>query len=177
MRTSTPRAPRRPRDGQRGAAMMVVLIVTTSLLIAGSLAVRMSASESKSTSYLSSSRRALYCAEAGLAATRATLGSGYTSWNGWLDGTNTTGYPLQGYIDHTQTAGPFDWQVTIRDNDDEIATNVPTQDSDQTVFVLSTCLAYPETPRTVGELVSFTGGGLSYRNQSGQGASNTGNNN
>ena len=176
MSSGTRRAPRRGRDGQRGAAMMVVMIVTTSLLIAGGLAVRMSASESKSTSYLSSSRRALYCAEAGLAATRATLGAGYTSWNGWLDGTNTAGYPLQGYIDHTQTAGAFDWQVTIRDNDDELVP-VPTQDSDQSVFVLSTCLAFPETPRTVGELVSFTGGGVSYRNQSGQGASNTGNNN
>ena len=169
---------RRPsRSGQRGAAMMVVLIVTTSLLIAGSLAVKMSASEAKGTAYLSSSRRALYCAEAGLAATRAALGAGYTNWNGWLDGTNTTGYPIKGYIDHTTTTGAYEWSVSIRDNDDETVTNLPTVDSDQAVFVLSTCLAYPETPRTVGELVSFTGGGASYRNQSGQGASNTGNNN
>ena len=39
----------------------------------------------------------------------------------------------------------------------------------------STCLKYPESPKSVTELVRYEGGGYSYRNQSGQGAGNTGN--
>jgi len=103
----------------------------------------------------------------------------YNTWGLVLD-TNASNdpswYPITGYLVDGAT-GPFDYQVTIRDNDDEIAptANDSTKDTDLQVYVTSTCLKYPDTPRSVTELVQYSGGGYSYRNQSGQGAGNTGN--
>ena len=56
-------------------------------------------------------------------------------------------------------------------------TNDPVADNDLKVFIVSRCLKYPEHPRTVMELIEYTAAGHAYRNQAGQGASNTGNSN
>jgi hypothetical protein len=167
------------RDPQRGAAMMVVMVVMAALMTAGGLAIYVSNSETRSTGYVSSSRQALFCAEAGLAQARAVVTANYASWNAVLDAdasNDPTWYPIRGYLEDGAT-GDFDYEVEIRDNDDEVApaVNDPAKDSDLQVYVSSTCLKYPDTPRTVTELTLYSGGGYTYRNQSGQGAGNTGN--
>ena len=169
----------RHRQAQRGAAMLVVMVVMAALMTAGGLAIYVSTSETRSTGYVSSSRQALFCAEAGLAQARAVVTQNYNTWTQVLD-TNATNdptwYPIDGYVTDDAT-GDFDYEVTIRDNDDEIAptANDPTKDTDLQVYVTSTCLKYPESPKSVTERVRYEGGGYSYRNQSGQGAGNTGN--
>jgi hypothetical protein len=167
------------RDAQRGAAMLVVMIVMAALMTAGGLAIYVSTSETRSTGYVAANRQALFCAEAGLAAARSHVTANYAQWGAVLDadaGNDPAWYPVRGYLDDDAT-GEFDYEVTIRDNDDEIApaVNNAAQDSDLQVYVSATCLKYPETPRTVTELVQYQGGGYTYRNQSGQGAGNTGN--
>ena len=167
------------RVQERGAAMMVVMIVMAALMTAGGLAIYVSTSETRSTGYVSSSRQALFCAEAGLASARSIVTANYTSWGLALDANDTNDpawYPIRGYLSDTGT-GDYDYEVRIRDNDDEHspAANDPATDIDLQVYVESTCLKYPETPRTVTELIEYQGGGYVYRNQAGQGAGNSGN--
>lgn len=168
-------------SSQRGAAMMVVMIVMAALMTAGGLAIYVSSSETRSTGYVASSRQALFCAEAGLAAARDTITGNYASWSLALDDDDTNDppwYPVTGHVDDAAT-GDADYEVRIRDNDDEQAPspNDPTKDSDLQVYVESTCLKYPDAPRMVTELIQYTGGGYVYRNQAGQGGGNTGNSN
>ena len=166
---------------QRGAAMIVVLIVMAALMTAGGLALYVSTSETRSTGYIAAGRQALYCAEAGLAAARATVTANYNQWGQVLDedGQNDPAwYPIQGTLSDDPTGAP-DYEVRIRDNDDEMApaTNDPEVDSDMKVWVESTCLKYPDTSRTVTELIQYQSTGYVYRNQAGQGGGNTGNTN
>jgi hypothetical protein len=167
------------RTQERGAALMVVMIVMAALMTAGGLAIYVSSSEIKSTGYVATSRQALFCAEAGLAASRSVVTANYASWGLALDGDSGNDplwYPIQGHLSDTPSGDP-DYEVTIRDNDDEHspAPNDPTKDSDLQVYVQATCLKYPDTPRTVTELIQYQGNGYVYRNQSGQGGGNTGN--
>jgi hypothetical protein len=169
------------RNPQRGAAMMVVLITMAALMTAGGLAIYVSSSETRSTGYVATSRQALYCAEAGLAAARDTITGNYASWGDALDDDEANDpdwYPITGRLDDDPTGDP-DYEVVIRDNDDEHSPNAndPTKDSDLQVYVESTCLKYPDAPRVVTELIQYTGGGYVYKNQSGQGGGNTGNSN
>ncbi len=55
-----------------------------------------------------------------------------------------------------------DFVLYLRDNDDEV---FPTPqaygiDNDQKVFVVSTCVKFPDTPKQIRELVTFNGGGM-----------------
>jgi hypothetical protein len=167
------------RNRQRGAAMLVVMIVMAALMTAGGLAIYVSSSETRSTGYVSANRQAMFCAEAGLAAARATVTANYQSWDLAIDGddgNDPAWYPIRGYL-VDGGVGDFDYEVTIRDNDDEQApaANDPSKDSDLQVYMTSACLKYPDSPKTVTELIQYQGGGYTYRNQSGQGAGNTGN--
>ena len=164
--------------------MFVVMIVITALITAGMIAIYVGAAETRSSDYVASSRRALFCAEAGIASSRAVVGANYASWGTVLDadsGNDPTWYPIRGWLDdgvHASTDVP-DYEVTIRDNDDELPpmVNNLARDNDLHVFVVSRCLKYPDMPRAVSELIEYQGGGNVYRNMAGQGASNTGNNN
>lgn len=164
---------------QRGVAMFVVLLVVSSLMTVGLLTIYMTLGETKATSYGVDSKAALYCAEAGLAKARPLLASNYAAWTTILAGDTANypaWYPVTGDLD-VPADNVNDFSVTIRDNDDEPAgvANDPTKDNDMRVFVVSKCTRYPETPREVTELIYYSGGGNSYRNQSGQGAGNSGN--
>ncbi|HTJ45779.1 MAG TPA: hypothetical protein VL463_26935 [Kofleriaceae bacterium] len=170
----------RPRD-QRGVAMFIVLLVVSSLMTVGLLAIYLTLGETKSTAYAVDSKSALYCAEAGLAKARPLIGANYASWAAILSNDTAnipSWYPVTGDID-VPADNVNDFSVTIRDNDDEPtgSPNDLTKDNDMRVFVISKCTRYPETPREVTELIYYTGGGNAYRNQSGQGAGNTGNSN
>jgi hypothetical protein len=146
---------------QRGAAMFVVMITVAALLTAGLLTVHVGEAETKSIDYVASERRALFCAESGIADSRVIVGANYEMWDTLLDSdasNDPAWYPIRGYLDgdHHSAGDPFDYEVTIEDNDDESPSpNLPTTDNDLRVFIVARC--------------------LKYRNQSGQGASNTGN--
>jgi hypothetical protein len=159
--------------------MVIVMVILVALLGAGAVAMYVQVSDTRAAGLIKQSRDALYCAEAGLAAARGTIADNYAMWPVWLDGdpSNDGPYPLVGDIDGD---GTDDYEVTIMDNDDELAgsTNDPTRDNDLKVFVVSLCTKYEDsTPREVLEMVSFQSMGNLYRNQAGQGSSNTGNRN
>ena len=166
---------------QRGVAMFIVLMVVSSLMTVGLLAIYLTLSETKSTSYVTDAKAALYCAEAGLAKARSQIAANFGAWPQLLDAdasNDPAWYPITGDLD-TPADGVSDFTVTVRDNDDEpVGTaNDPTHDNDLRIYIVSKCTRYPETPREVTELIYYQGGGNSYRNQSGQGAGNTGNSN
>lgn len=167
----------RARSSEQGSIMLVVALILVALLAGGGIALYVQVSATRSTSYLISSRSALYCAEAGLAAGRRISGQNVSQWGAILDGSDQNDpswYPISGDLDGDSVA---DYVVTIRDNDDELPpkANNPQADDDLSVFVVSRCTRYPETPREVFELVRFATGGGGYRNQAGQGTGNTGN--
>ena len=170
--------PRRRIDRrERGAALAVTLIMVTALLAGGALAMYMQLADTRGAQYVTESRGALFCAEAGLSAGRPFVSTNVASWPAMLDSDTANdpdGYPIEGDLDGD---GTMDYRVEIRDNDDELppVDNDPTLDIDATIFMISTCLRYPDTPREVLEMISFSGGGHNYRNQSGQGAGGTNN--
>jgi hypothetical protein len=156
---------------------MVTIILVTALLGGGALAVYLQLADTRAAQYVTESRGALFCAEAGLAAARPYVLANANSWSLMLDtddANDPDGYPFSQDLDGD---GTNDYVVVIKDNDDELppAANAPTSDIDSTIFLVSTCTKYPDTPRQVHELVTFSGGGFNYRNQSGQGAGGSNN--
>lgn len=172
-------APRNPSRGEQGSIMVVVITLIAALLVGAGISVFLQVSDTRSTGLIRAARSSLYCAEAGLAAARPMIGVNYALWPEMLDADPSNDppwYPITGDIDDPPDGVP-DFEVTIRDNDDELPPN-PNDlnlDNDLRIFVVSRCTKYPETPREVLELVMYQGGGNSYRNQSGQGAGNSGN--
>jgi hypothetical protein len=163
---------------QRGAALVTTTIILTSMMIAAASSIYLLTTETRSAGYAASARRALFCAEAGLAAARDVVANNYATWGTALDAdlnNDPSWYPIRGTVDGTSSGNDF--EVTLRDNDDEMVplANDLFLDSDLRVFVISRCVRYSEYPRTLTELVEYRAGGNAYRNQSGQGAANTGN--
>lgn len=173
--------PTRARQGERGSAIVVTLIVVIALLAGSAIVVALQVSGTRATALSKTGRQALFCAEAGLAAARATIKAKYSDLVTVLNPASPppTWYPIRGRIDGATVSStlPAEFEVTIRDNDDELtgAANDLTRDNDLRVFVVSTCLKYADVPREVTELVQWGGGGHNYLNQAGQGAGNTGN--
>lgn len=168
-----------PLRRQRGSALMTSLIILSGLLVAAGTSVYLMTAETRSTSYSAMGRRALFCAEGGLAVARPVVAANNATWNDVLDGdpsNDPAWYPITGYLEANSSGTP-DYTVTLRDNDDEPMNlaNDPTRDTDLKVFLVSRCTRYPEYPRTVMELVGYTPAGHNYRNQAGQGSMNTGN--
>ena len=167
--------PRRVRED--GSAMIIVVTILAALLAGGAVAIQVQVLSTRASGIVRANRSSLYCAEAGLAAARPLIGTNFSLWKNILD-TNPNNdpiwYPIRGDIDEPPD-GVMDFEVTVRDNLDEPLPHNPNEDTDQRVFIISRCTKYPNTPRAVLELVSFTGGGTVYRNQSGQGSGNTGN--
>ena len=164
---------------QRGSALMTTLIILAGLLTAAVTSVYLLTAETKATGHTASSRRSLYCAEAGLAMARSIVAANYATWSDALDGdpgNDPAWYPIRGRLDGATTGAP-DFEVSLRDNDDELPPleNDPVRDNDLKVYVVSRCVADPEYPRAVMELIEYSSGGNVYRNQAGQGAANTGN--
>jgi hypothetical protein len=176
--TTVDRRRRDPRRAERGSVMVLVMIILVSLLAGGAIALQLQLSSTKQVGFASSSRRSLYCAEAGLARARGTIANFQALWNNMIDSDPTndpTWYPIVGDIDDPPD-GVNDFEVTLRDNDDEpVGSNDPNVDSDLRVFIVSRCTKYPDTPKEVLELAIYNRGADMYRNQSGQGAGNTGN--
>ncbi len=159
--------------------MVIVVTMLAALLAGAGIAIYLQISDTRSTSLVRATRSALYCAEAGLAASRPIIGSQYGAWQQLLDAdasNDPSWYPIVGDLDDPPD-GINDYEVRIRDNDDELPPlpNDPTRDNDLRIFVVSRCISVPDAPREVLELVTYRSGGSVYRNQSGQGSGNTGN--
>lgn len=170
-----------PRNdlGQRGSAMLLVATILVALLAGGGVALYVQLQSTKSAGLVKASKNSLFCAEAGVIAARPTLALNYLTWPVLLDGNagnDPTWYPISGDLDGD---GVDDYEVTIKDNDDEVppAPNDPLFDNDRRVFAVGRCLKSTEVSREVTELLIVGGGGYVYRNQAGGGGWNTGNQN
>jgi hypothetical protein len=171
------------RQAERGSALLVTLIVITSLLAGAAVVVSMQLSSTQSAALTKTGLSALYCAEAGLAAAHPTVAANYGQWGATLQA-DPTGSAQPTWLSDTAFShdidgdGVDDFVVSIKDNDDELApaVNDPTADTDLRVFIISTCTKYPDTPKQVEELVKYSGGGNCYQSQEG-GCGGNGNSN
>lgn len=174
------------RNRQRGSAMLVTMIIISSLLAGAAVLVSMQLASNRSTDVARTGLAATYCAEAGLSVARTAVAANYQNWNAALTSCNGV-YPCAepawlASIPHdidNPADGYADFQVYIKDNDDEFGTgsNDPNHDSDLRVFIVSRCIKYADTPKEVEELVEYSGGGVNYRAQQGLGRYSGGNNN
>ncbi len=153
--------------------MLVTLIVIGALLAGGAVLVSLQMSSNRSVDLTRTSTSALYCAEAGMAAARPVVAANYAVWGAanalpitteplWLyNGINATG------THNLDALGGDDFQVTLKDNGDEGATDDPTSDTDLQVFIIVKCIRYPDTEKEVSELVLYNGATACIRGQQG----------
>ncbi len=148
------------RNSERGSAMLVAMILMAALLAGAAVLVSLQLSSNRSTELTKTGITALYCAEAGLTATKATVALHQSDWNdalaaggqpSWLDAPAIDPDVVPGVGDTN------DFTVTLEDNFDETSgADDPEVDVDGKIYVVSRCRAFPDTPREVRELVSFT---------------------
>jgi hypothetical protein len=163
------------RNDEHGGAMLVTLIVITALLAGAVSLASIQAASTRSAGLTRDKNAAVYCAEAGLSTARAAVAASYAQWNAALAAGTQPSW-LASLDRDLDNDGAADFELTLRDNDDESGTDDPAHDSDLAVFVASTCVKYPETPVSVAELVRYSGGGNCYQSQlGGCGGNNNGN--
>jgi len=145
------------RNSQRGSAMLVAMILMAALLAGATVLVSLQLGSNRSTELTRTGISALYCAEAGLTATRATVALNQPTWASWLGGAEPT-WIQHPTIDHDVDGdGDADFTVTLEDNWDEIPPTTQNQaaDTDGKIYIVSRCTMYPDTPREVRELITF----------------------
>jgi len=165
--------PRRQRE--RGSAMLVTLVVISSLIAGGVVLVSMQMQSMRSTTLTRNGLSAMYCAEAGAIAAHQTVALNYNSWGPTLiadpggSGAQPTWLGDSAFSHDIDGDLSDDFQINLVDDDDEASgsANDPTTDHNQKIWIKSTCLKYPDTPQQVMELVSFSGGGSCYNSQAG----------
>jgi hypothetical protein len=145
------------RNSERGSAMLVAMILMAALLAGAAVLVSLQLSSNRSTELTKTGITALYCAEAGLTATKATVALNQGDWGTYLGTGNQPSWLASPAIDHDiDDDGSDDFTVTLEDNFDETGTDVPGTDADGRIYVVSKCTKYPDTPREVRELITFT---------------------
>jgi hypothetical protein len=175
------------RNSQRGSAMLVTMIVISSLLAGAAVLVSMQLQSNRSSDLTRTGMSATYCAEAGLDAARSVVAANFAMWGSALLACGSGPYPctepswIQSALG-TQDLdgdGSADYTVYIKDNDDELPPNANNLqvDNDLSVFVVSECIKYKDNPKEVEELIQYSGGGQDYRSQQGLGRYGNGNNN
>ena len=183
--------PKHRRDPQRGSAMLLTLIIITSLLAGTSVLVAMQLQSTRTADLTRNGVAALYCAEAGLAAARPIMANNYTQWNAAFaaqtlaEATNPSAFVEPtflgpGAFSHDLDGdGVADFHVMIRDNEDEVAPapNDPNTDLDQTAYLIVECIKFPDMPKRVEELARFNPGGLANIRTIGGGIMGVGNGN
>lgn len=143
------------RRAERGSAMVIAMVAIASMLTTAAVLARMQTGSTRATDVHRSTLAGLYCAESGLAAVRDTVLANVGAWNGSL-GTGIEPSWLA-IVDHDlDNDGTDDFTVALRDNDDEAANDL-TVDSDATIFIVSTCVQYPDNSTQVTELVTSAG--------------------
>lgn len=155
------------RTKERGSAMVVTMIVVAALLAGAAVLASMQLSSNRSTELTRNGLAALYCAEAGLTAARAHVANNYAVWTAALaancaDADCTTlvqpTWLGTGAFSHDVDGGAVsdDFQVYIRDNDDEPSgTQDYAADVDDQVFIVARCTKYADTPKQVEELIKY----------------------
>jgi hypothetical protein len=164
------------RDRQRGGALLVTLILISSMLAGASVLVSMQLTSIRSTDLVRTGLSSGYCAEAGLATGRAVMAANYTNWASALTACGAGPYPCAepawlytavGSHD-LDGDGVDDFALYIRDDDDEMSgANDRSVDTNLRVYVVARCLKYPDNPREMQELVQFSGAGAAYESQQG----------
>lgn len=146
--------------------MVVTMVLVSALLAGAAVLASMQIKSSKSAELTRSSISALACAESGIVAARETVMNNYALWNAAL--ASGTEPQWLSTVNHDIDAdGQPDFTVTLKDNDDETATNDLAVDNDLTVFIVSTCTKFPDIQTQVAEMVRFNGSGNCYESQLG----------
>ena len=153
------------RGRERGSALLVTMIIVSALLAGAAVLVHMQMKSSRGAEMSRTMTSALHCAEAGLTAARPVVMTSYPQWNASLGMTVEPAWlaSVNHDIDGDNAA---DFRITLKDNDDDTPNDL-TRDNDLTVYVLSTCIKYPDVYTQVAELVRFNGGGNCYQSQLG----------
>jgi len=162
------------RAKQRGSAMLITMILITALLAGAAVLISLQMASNRSTDLTRSGISALYCAEAGLTATRSVIAQNQPQWTGALANPGVEPGWLS-VVDHDlDNDGSPDFMVWIEDNYDETSPtpNDPTVDTDGLIFLVSKCTKYPDTPRVVKELVTAVQQNNCYNSQQGGCAGN-----
>ncbi|MBA3503429.1 MAG: hypothetical protein H0T65_23915 [Deltaproteobacteria bacterium] len=143
------------RQRERGGAVIIVMLIIAATLAASALLTSMQSTSSHASAMARTQITGLYCAEAGLAAARATVIANVAVWDPSLGAAAEPAW--LGAISHDiDSDGANDFRITLRDNDDEPVNDL-TRDADQTVFIVSTCIKHSDSPTQVTELVTSTG--------------------
>ena len=171
------------RPGQRGSAMLVTMIIVSALLAGAAVLVSMQLASSRSTDLERNGLASLYCAEAGMMAAQPTVTSNYSQWAGSMCTTAPSLCTQPSWLSNTAFShdldgdGIDDFYVYIKDDDDETSgANNPAVDTNNKVFIVSTCTKYPDTPKQVEELILYIPTANCYQGQQG-GCNGRGNNN
>lgn len=156
--------------------MLVTMILVAALLAGAAVLVSLQMSSNKSTDLTRAGMSSLYCAEAGLAASRTAVATNSNNWNTALATASaannyrvTPTWLGSSAFSHDIDGIPGDdFVVAIMDDDDETSgTNNKTVDINQRVYIVSTCTKYPDNQQTVMELVEYQGGATCYAGQEG----------
>ena len=171
----------RRRHRERGSALLVTLVLIGALLAGSAVLVMLQMTSNRATDMTRNGMSSLYCAEAGLAAARGTVAANYPLWNAALAfqvANPGVEPPFLNSVNHLIGADVTpDYVLTIADNQDETPpANNPSVDNDLRIFLISTCIKFPDNPKQVEELIQFNGGGNCYNAQAG-GCGGNGNNN
>jgi hypothetical protein len=158
--------------------MLLTMILVSAILAGAAVLVSLQLSANKGTEVTNIGMRALHCAEAGLAASRATVAANQTAWVGnigtglepsWM---NTVTHDLDG-------DGTADFYITLEDDEDEYpksgAANDPLVDVNSRIFIVSRCGTmvgtftpkYADFPREVREMVMVSSANNCYNGQKG----------
>ncbi len=166
------------RTSQRGSAMLVTMIVVSALLAGAAVLVSMQLASSKSTDLERNGLASLYCAEAGMTLAQPVIIANYSQWAGSLCTTMPScpepPWLTTGFNHDLDGDGISDVTVYIKDNDDSDPSLA--NDTDNTIFIVSTCTKYPDTPKQVEELINYTPTPTCYAGQQG-GCNGRGNSN
>jgi hypothetical protein len=172
------------RNRERGSAMLITVVLIAALLGGAAVLSSLQISSTRSTSLTRSRMSALYCAEAGLIASHASTAKNYSLWNSALCKPSCATPAQPSWLGPTALShdldgdGDDDFSITLRDDDDEVAPNAndPTIDINYKVYLVATCLKYPDTPVQVMELVKYAPTAQCYQSQEG-GCNSRGNTN
>ena len=116
------------RNAQRGSAMLVTMIVISSLLAGAAVLVSMQLASNRSSDLTRTGLEATYCAEAGLDAARSVVAANFSNWAASLAACGSGPYPcaepawLSSALGNQNLSGGSgsDYWVYIKDNDDEL---------------------------------------------------------
>jgi hypothetical protein len=177
--------PRRRRE--RGAALMITLIILASLLAGAAAVVSLEVGGNRATDLTRSGMTAEYCAEAGAERAAPIVVANYALWASSMCGSATESSCLPASpsaevplfappaINHDIDGdGIPDFVLYLRDDQDEpTGAQNYSLDRNARVFIVSTCIKYPDTPRQVKVLIQAGGIGSGYAGQQGGQWSNT----